>query len=85
MKFTELIFINLQLFAELNTNVTGDAGLSVENKTFYDMTLIDEASPNLVHDQFGQKRPIPKNGGKKIEFRKFASLPKAVFQCRKGG
>ena len=31
--------INLQLFAELNTNVTGDAALSVENKTFYDMNL----------------------------------------------
>ena len=76
--------INLQLFAELNTNVTTDAGLSVENKTFYDMTLIDEASPNLVHDQFGQKRPIPANGGKKIEFRKFASLPKATTPLTEG-
>lgn len=84
MKLTELIFINLQLFADLNTNVTGDTGLSVENKTFYDMTLIDEASPNLVHDQFGQKRPIPKNGGKKIEFRKFASLPKALTALTEG-
>ena len=76
--------INLQLFADLNTNVTTDSGLSVENKTFYDMTLIDEASPNLVHDQFGQKRPIPKNGGKKIEFRKFASLPKATTPLTEG-
>ncbi len=76
--------INLQLFAELNTNVTGDAGLSVENKTFYDMNLIDEATPNLIHDQFGQKRPIPKNGGKKIEFRKFASLPKALTPITEG-
>ena len=76
--------INLQLFAELNTNVTTDSGLSVENKTHYDMTLIDEASPNLIHDQFGQKRPIPKNGGKKIEFRKFASLPKALTPLTEG-
>ena len=76
--------LNLQLFAELNTNVTGDAGLSVENKTFYDMNLIDEATPNLIHDQFGQKRPIPKNGGKKIEFRKFASLPKALTPLTEG-
>ena len=76
--------INLQLFAELNTNTTLDSGLSVENKTFYDMTLIDEASPNLVHDQFAQKRPIPKNGGKKIEFRKFASLPKALTPLTEG-
>ncbi len=78
------MFINLQLFAEMNTNVTRDSGLSVEMKTFYDMTLIDEASPNLVHDQFGQKRPIPANGGKKIEFRKFASLPKALSPLTEG-
>lgn len=76
--------INLQLFANANTNVTTDPGLSVENKTFYDMTLIDEASPNLVHNQFGQKKPIPRNGGKKIEFRKFASLPKAMTPVTEG-
>ena len=76
--------INLQLFADMNTSVTGDAGLSVEMKTFYDMNLIDEAQPNLIHDQFGQKRPIPANGGKKIEFRKFASLPKALTALTEG-
>ena len=76
----------LQLFAEnpLNTNVTGDPGLSVENKTFYDKALIEEASPELVHAQFGQKRPIPKNGGKTIEFRKYASLPKALTPLTEG-
>ena len=76
--------INLQLFAEMNTNVTTDTGLSVEMKTFYDMTLIDMAQPNLIHDQFGQKRPIPANGGKRIEFRKFASLPKATTPLTEG-
>ena len=80
----DLYKINLQLFADPNTNVTTDAGLSVENKTHYDMTLIDEAAPNLIHDQFGQKKPIPKNGGKKIEFRKFASLPKATTPLTEG-
>ena len=79
----DIYIINLQLFAE-NTNVTTDSGLSAEMKTFYDMTLIDEASAQLVHDQFGQKRPIPKNGGKKIEFRKFASLPKATTALTEG-
>ena len=65
--------LNLQLMAgNLNTNVTTDGGLSVENKTFYDRTLIETAGPNLVHDQFAQKRPIPANGGKTIVFRKFA-------------
>lgn len=80
----EFIKMNLQLFAEFNTNVTGDSGLSVENKTFYDKTLISEAQANLVHDQFGQTRNIPKNGGKKIEFRRFASLPKALTPITEG-
>ncbi|MBO4979434.1 MAG: N4-gp56 family major capsid protein [Clostridia bacterium] len=80
----DIFKINLQLFAEPNTNVTTDAGLSVENQTHYDMTLIDEAGPQLVHDQFAQKRPIPKNGGKKINFRKFAALPKATQPLTEG-
>jgi N4-gp56 family major capsid protein len=76
--------LNLQLFAEPNTNVTTDSGLSVENKIYYDMTLIDEASANLVHDQFGQKRDIPRGGGKTINFRKFAALPKALDAITEG-
>lgn len=77
------IKLNLQLFAnELQTTLLD--GLSAEMKTFYDMTLIDEATANLVHDQFGQKRPIPKNGGKTIEFRKFAPLAKATTPLTEG-
>lgn len=79
----EFIKINLQLFAN-TVQTTLLEGLSPEMKTFYDMTLIDEASANLVHDQFGQKRPIPKNGGKTIEFRKFSSLPKATTALTEG-
>ena len=74
--------INLQLFAEVQTTLL--SGLTPEMKTFYDMTLIDEASANLVHAQFGQKRPIPKNGGKTIEFRKFTSLAKALEPLTEG-
>ena len=77
------LFINLQLFAnEVQTTLL--PALSAEMKTFYDMTLIDEAQSNLVHDQFGQKRPIPKNGGKTIEFRKFAPLAKALTPITEG-
>ena len=75
--------INLQLFANQVQTTLLD-GLSPEMKTFYDMALIDEASANLVHDQFGQKRPIPANGGKTIEFRKFSSLPKATTPITEG-
>ena len=79
MKFFAL---NLQLFATVQTTVTAE--LLPEMKTFYDMVLIDEAQANLVHDQFGQKRPIPANGGKTIEFRKFAPLAKATTPLTEG-
>lgn len=78
-----IMIINLQLFANVVQTTTLD-GLSAEMKTFYDMTLIDEAESNLVHDQFGQKRPIPANGGKTIEFRKFAPLAKATTPLTEG-
>ncbi len=82
-KIITMLISSLQLFAnELQTTLL--AGLSAEMKTFYDMTLIDEAQANLVHDQFGQKRPIPANGGKTIEFRKFAPLAKALTPLTEG-
>ena len=68
--------LNIQLFAAGDAlNKTTDGALSPEMKTFYDKTLITLASPYLVHDQFGQKRDIPQNGGKIIEFRKSNPLP----------
>jgi len=79
----KLFKLNLHLFAA-NTNVTTDTGLSNEMKTFYSDYLIDLAEPLLVHDQFGQKQPIPKNGGKTIEFRKYSPLAKALTPLTEG-
>lgn len=67
-----------------NGSVTDATALSPEMKTFYDKTLITLAGANLIHEQFGQKRPIPKNGGKTIEFRRFSKLPKALKAITEG-
>lgn len=79
--------LDLQLFATA-ANTTGSStdgnDLSVEMKTYYSDYLIDMASPLLVHDQFGQKHPIPKNGGKTIEFRKYSPLAKATTALTEG-
>lgn len=58
--------------------------LSVEMKEFYDKTLIETAGPELIHDQWAQKRNIPANGGKVIEFRRYASYPKALTPLQEG-
>lgn len=80
-------FMDIQLFADV-TNATTSASsgnnLSAEMKTFYDKVLLREAGPNLVHDQFGQKRDIPRGNGKTIEFRKFNQLPKALTALTEG-
>lgn len=79
-----IIIMDFQLMAEPNTNVTTDAELSAENKIFYSKELIDIVQAKLIHNQFGQKKPIPKNGGKSIEFRKYNQLPKALVPITEG-
>ena len=70
---------NVHTTAGIASNTTGVIsdynGLSAEMKTYYSDYLIDMAEPKLVHDQFGQKQPIPKGKGKIIEFRKYDPLP----------
>lgn len=63
---------------------TGTGDLAPEMKTFYDKALITLAEPKLVHEQFAKKKPIPRNGGKTIEFRKFSKLPKALTPITEG-
>ena len=77
------IHMNLQLFAQ-PANHTGATGMSAEMKTYYEKRLLDQAEPLLVHDQFGDKYPIPANNGKTIEFRKYESLPKATEPLTEG-
>lgn len=78
--------IDLQRFN--NTNLTSDSSpgndLSQGMRIYYDDCLLDEAQPELVHDQFGQKHPIPKNKGEKIQFRKYSPLPKLLTPLQEG-
>lgn len=71
-----------------NTNVTtaNSTGndLSPEMKTYYSDYMIDLAEPELVHDQFGQKHPIPANNGKTIEFRQYDPLPELTTPISEG-
>lgn len=83
MKELKLLPMLLTLFST-TTQTTLLNGLSDEMKTFYSDYLIDNAKPQLVHDQFAQKHNIPKNGGKTIEFRKYSPLAKATTALTEG-
>ena len=76
--------LNLQQFANPNTNVTTDTGLTNEMKTFYDKLLIKTAEEDLIFDQFADKRPIPAHGGRTIEFRKYSPFAKALTPLTEG-
>lgn len=74
----------IKLFANPNTQTTSSSGLTDEMKTYYSDYLIDLVEPRLVHDQFADKKDIPKNNGKTIEFRKYSPLPKALTPITEG-
>ena len=88
-RFQDIILLPVMLTLfdgefDYNTQTTGSDGLSAEMKVFYSDYLIDLAEPELVHDQFGQKHPIPKNGGKNIEFRQYDPLPEMTTPLVEG-
>lgn len=58
-----------------NANSTSTSGISATIQTYYDKKLIMSAKPQLVYQQSGQQRPLPKNSGKTISFRKWTPFP----------
>lgn len=59
--------------AVMTTSNTTPAGTypTYLNKTYYDRKLLEIAKTKFVFANFGQKRGIPKNNGKTVEFRRF--------------
>lgn len=58
--------------------------LSEENKEFYDKTLLKRMTPTLLYSNYGQKKPLAKNNGKTVSFRKFNSLNEATTPLVEG-
>ena len=56
---------------ENSINRTVTSGLSLTMRTYYDKKMLELAKTKFVFQQFGQKRPIPRNEGKTVQFRKY--------------
>ena len=56
------------------TNVSGQNQLSAEDKTFYERALLERLLPQLNFYKDAQKKKLPKNQGRTMNFRKFNSL-----------
>lgn len=52
-------------------NTTSTSGLASTMQTYYDRKLIKDMKPVLCYVKHGQKRPIPRNSGKTVKFRKY--------------
>lgn len=56
--------------SNINT-LTGTANTTHLNKEYYDRAILEGAKTRFVHAKYGQKRSIPLNNGKRVEFRKW--------------
>ena len=54
--------------------ITGTSDVAVNLQGHYDRNLLERALPALIHGRYAQVRPIPKNSGTRINFRRYGSL-----------
>jgi len=70
----------------VNTTLSSGTGndLSPAMQTYYDRKMITDMKPKLVHYQYGQKRPLPKQNGKQVQFRKWTPFAAATTALTEG-
>ncbi len=66
------------------TNVSSENQLTVEDKKFYERTLLERLLPELHLYKDAKKKRLPKNQGTTINFRKFNSLPSNTVPLEEG-
>ena len=90
MEKINVIVLGLQHFTDggpygnPNTNVTTQATLAPEMKTYYDTELLENVRANLVFNQFAKTQFLPGGKGKKVEWRKFNTYEKATTPLTEG-
>ncbi len=65
-------------------NIQTTANTTAEQKSFYDRTLLERMTPNLVWMKYGQRRTIPQNEGDTAVFRRFECLQPAMTALTEG-
>ena len=54
--------------------ITGTSDVAVNLQGHYDRNLLERALPSLIYGRYAQTRPLPKNSGTRINFRRYGSL-----------
>lgn len=58
--------------------------LEDDTQAFYNKTLLVRALPNLLHDKFGQQKPIPMSSTRKQTFRRYNALAVNITALTEG-
>ena len=58
-----------------NLNYTYSPGVAPSVIQYYERTVLQNMKPELVHNRDAQKRTLPLNNGKTIQFRRITALP----------
>lgn len=58
-----------------NINATYDAGVAPSVIKFYERNFMRDVQPELVHNRDAQKRTLPLNNGKTVQFTRITELP----------
>jgi len=64
--------------------ITGTSDVAVNLQGHYDRNLLERALPALIHDRFLQIRPLPKNKGTRVNFRRYGSLAVSTTPLTEG-
>lgn len=57
------------------TNLTSTSSLSAKMAVYYDKLMLSRLRKTLVFHQFGEKRPLPKNTGKTVQWFRRTDMP----------
>ena len=67
-----------------NTSGTSTGSISMGMQVYYDKKFLSRVKDSLYMWQFGQKRPIPENGGKEIRFFRYHDLAAVTTALTEG-
>ena len=65
-------------------NMTTSQGVAPGVVDYYERTLIENAKPDMVHGRDGQKRSLPENNGKHVQFRRMIPYEASTQPLKEG-
>lgn len=69
---------------KMNDGTTANALDADFARQYYVKTLLENSEPKLVYAKYGDEQPLPQGNGKRMQWRKFSKLAKALTPLTEG-